>query len=146
FGSPLIERSLDAQAGKVLLNFEPEGVTCEIVLPLEVEGHGVEEDRSSFASRKDGTSSAGSAKARVLVVEDEPLVAMDIAMVLSEAGCEVIGPAASLDEARSLIAAGAVDAALLDANLGGYPVDDLAAELKHNSTPFAFLTGYGREG
>jgi len=35
---------------------------------------------------------------------------------------------------------------LLDANLGGYPVDDLAAELKHNSTPFAFLTGYGREG
>lgn len=71
---------------------------------------------------------------------------MNIALVLSEAGCEVIGPAASIEEARSLIAAGGVDAALLDANLGGCPVDQLAVELKHNSTPFAFLTGYGREG
>src|SRR5690606_21729062 len=91
-------------------------------------------------------SSAGPAKTRILVVEDEPLVGMDIALVLSEAGCEVIGPAVSIEEARSLIATSEVDAALLDANLGGQPVDDLAAELKRRATPFAFLTGYGREG
>ena len=147
FGSTLIERSLDAQGGEVVLSFPQEGVVCEIKLPLEVGSPAASNSRMPPAAHRDSgrPSSAGPAKTRILVVEDEPLVGMDIALVLSEAGCEVIGPAVSIEEARSLIATSEVDAALLDANLGGQPVDDLAAELKRR-TPFAFLTGYGREG
>jgi CheY-like chemotaxis protein len=83
---------------------------------------------------------------RILVVEDEPLIAMDIAATLSDAGCAVVGPASSVAEAKGLIAAAGIEAALLDANLGGRPVDELAAALTHLHIPFAFLTGYGREG
>jgi CheY-like chemotaxis protein len=83
---------------------------------------------------------------RILVVEDEPLIAMDIGATLSDAGCEVVGPAANLETARALVAAAEFDAALLDANLGGRPVDELAAALTRRNVPFVFLTGYGREG
>ena len=83
---------------------------------------------------------------RVLVVDDEPLVAMDVAGILAEAGCEVLGPAGTLSAAKALISRGEFDIALLDANLGGQPVDELAAAVAERKIPFAFLTGYAREG
>lgn len=89
---------------------------------------------------------AGVQNARVLVVEDEPLVAMDVATALSDAGCDIVGPAGTLGKAAALVEAGGIDAAILDANLAGDPVDSLAAELSRRQIPFAFLTGYGREG
>jgi CheY-like chemotaxis protein len=79
-------------------------------------------------------------------VEDEPLIAMDIGASLSDAGCTVVGPAASVESAKELIAAADFDAALLDANLGGRPADELAAALTRLRIPFIFLTGYGRGG
>ena len=82
---------------------------------------------------------------RILVVEDEPLIAMDIEERLLAAGGNVIGPAANPETARRLIAETAPDAALLDANLAGSRVDDLAVELRRRRVPFAFATGFGRE-
>jgi len=82
---------------------------------------------------------------RVLVVEDEPLVSMEIVSRLTEAGCEVIGPAGTLEKAKSFIEVSELDAALIDANLAGNPVDELAAALTRLKVPFAFVTGYGRE-
>src|SRR5262249_47185537 len=102
--------------------------------------------RASPALLDRSAGSAGIRSRRFLVVEDEPLIAMDICAVLSEAECDVVGPAANLGKAMELIAAGNFDAALLDANLGGHPVDELAAALTRRNIPFAFLTGYGREG
>ena len=71
---------------------------------------------------------------------------MDLEAGLLAAGCEVIGPAGTLDSARRLIANTQFEAALLDVNLSGQPVDELAAELTRLNIPFAFVTGYGREG
>ncbi|HEY1750923.1 MAG TPA: response regulator [Caulobacteraceae bacterium] len=83
---------------------------------------------------------------RVLVVEDESLVAMLLEDVLGDLGCEVIGPAASVEQALALIAAGGFDFALLDVKLGAaatsFPVADA---LRAAGVPFAFVTGYGAE-
>src|SRR5690606_30707009 len=87
----------------------------------------------------------GLAGKRVLIVEDEPLIAMTLADYLGEAGCEVVGPASSLARARVMIDAARFDAALLDGNLSGDRVDDLAARLTQRGIPFVFITGYGRE-
>src|SRR5690606_7244993 len=83
---------------------------------------------------------------RILLVEDEAFIAMEIEAQLVAAGCEVIGPATTIDEAMHLVSSAAFEAALLDANLGGHPVDGSAAALTQKNIPFAFATGYGREG
>ncbi|HUE47162.1 MAG TPA: response regulator [Aestuariivirgaceae bacterium] len=82
---------------------------------------------------------------RLLVVEDELLVALDIESILSEAGMAVVGPASSAGEALKLIADTPLDAALLDANLSGEPIDAVAQALSERGIPFAYVTGYGRE-
>ena len=81
---------------------------------------------------------------RLLVVEDEYLIANDLAATLCDAGAEVIGPAASLQNAFQLLAGGATcDAAVLDINLRGQEVFPLAAEIRQRQVPILFLTGYG---
>ena len=62
-----------------------------------------------------------------------------------KAGAEVVGQAGTSDEALELIDDVPIDAALLDGNLRGRPVDDIAAALTRRAIPFAFVTGYGRE-
>lgn len=82
---------------------------------------------------------------RLLVVEDELLVALDIESILNEAGMVVIGPASSAGEALELIAGSPLDAALLDANLSGEPITAVVQALSERCIPFAYVTGYGRE-
>src|SRR5262249_11298569 len=82
---------------------------------------------------------------RILVIEDEPLVSMELEGELAAAGCEGIGPAATLAHAKTLVEEGKYDAALVDVNLKGQPVDELAALLTEKKHPFAFVTGYGRD-
>jgi CheY-like chemotaxis protein len=83
---------------------------------------------------------------RILVVEDEMLVAMNIEDMLLELGHDVAGLASRLEPALALASEGRFDAAMLDVNLAGdpsFPVADLLAERK---IPFLFATGYGRAG
>lgn len=83
---------------------------------------------------------------RVLVVEDEMMVSMLIEDMLGDLGCQVVGPAARLDEALTLAETADLDCAVLDVNLGGestFPVADL---LREKGAPFAFATGYGDAG
>src|SRR5919201_1764422 len=70
---------------------------------------------------------------------------MDIEASLREGGCKIAGLAGTLQTARQLIAEARCDAALLDVNLAGYPVDELAAALRQKGVPFAFVTGHGRD-
>jgi DNA-binding response OmpR family regulator len=79
------------------------------------------------------------------VVENEPLIAMDLESSLTTAGCNVIGPAGTFEEAKLLIDDANFDVALLDVNLSGRPIDELAAALSRKGIPFAFATGYGRK-
>lgn len=80
----------------------------------------------------------------LLVVEDEFLVALDMEIVLGEAGFEVLGPAGSVAEALRLIAGHQPDAALLDNNLNGESVGPVAVALAERSVPFAFVSGNDR--
>jgi DNA-binding NtrC family response regulator len=70
---------------------------------------------------------------------------MDIEAILIDAGCNVVGPAGNLDQAKRLVGNHDCDAALLDANLAGQSVDELAALLTQRKVPFAFVTGHGRD-
>jgi DNA-binding LytR/AlgR family response regulator len=70
---------------------------------------------------------------------------MEVESNLIAAGCELMGCAGTIDRARALIADTQCDAALLDVNLAGHPIDELAAALTQKNVPFAFVTGYGRD-
>ena len=65
---------------------------------------------------------------------------------LEGAGAEVAGSAWTAKDALSIISNTALDAALLDANLRGDPVDEIANALAARNVPFLFVTGYGPEG
>jgi CheY-like chemotaxis protein len=80
---------------------------------------------------------------RILVIEDEMVVAMLIEDLLAELGCEVVRPVAHLDRALTLIERETVDAAVLDVNLDGQDSYPLADALLRRGVPFVFSTGYG---
>lgn len=86
--------------------------------------------------------------ARVLVLEDETLVSMMVEDMLLDLGCEVVGPFAKLDAALAFVAGGegAIDAALLDVNLGGVRSFPVAEALAGKGVPFVFTTGYDESG
>lgn len=88
----------------------------------------------------------GFASARILVVEDETLVAMLLEDMLQELGYEVVGPATHLDDAIARARDDAIDFAVLDVNLNGLSSDPVAEILKARGVPFAFATGYGVNG
>ncbi len=83
---------------------------------------------------------------RVLVVEDEALVAMLVEDMLTDLGCTVVGPVSDLDEALAAVAAQEIDCAVLDVNLAGKPIFPVADALKAKGAPFAFASGYGEAG
>jgi DNA-binding response OmpR family regulator len=81
---------------------------------------------------------------RVLVVEDEVLIAMMLEEMLHEAGCVMVGPASRVEKAVEAARAEPIDLALLDVNLAGEKVFPVADALARRGVPFVFLTGYGR--
>lgn len=83
---------------------------------------------------------------RILIVEDEMLVAMNIEDMLLDLGHEVAGIASRLSPALSLVAESDFDVALLDVNLAGEPSFPVAAALRERGIPFLFATGYGVRG
>lgn len=83
---------------------------------------------------------------RLLVVEDEMMVAMMVEDLLREMGCEVVGPAATVAEALHLAALADLDGAVLDVNLGSETVYPVADTLKRFQVPYVFVTGYGLNG
>ena len=83
---------------------------------------------------------------RVLVVEDDYLVARATAQLLRELGCVVVGPASSAEEACELIRAEPVDVALLDITLTPGTSAPAARRLLYRGIPFIFITGYGSMG
>lgn len=89
----------------------------------------------------------GLAGRRVLVVEDESLVAMLLETILEDMGCVPVGAIATVDEALAVIADdGLLDAALLDVNVAGREVFPVAEALRARGVPFVFSTGYGQGG
>jgi CheY-like chemotaxis protein len=77
----------------------------------------------------------------VLIVEDEPLIALDLHDALREAGASTLA-ATSTKEALDLIAYAHICAAIVDVNLGGHDCSSVCDALSKRSIPFMFYTGY----
>jgi two-component SAPR family response regulator len=88
--------------------------------------------------------SGRSAPARVLIVEDEALIAMELAHMVEELGHDVLGPAPSVAAALSMMDADRPDAALLDESLRGQTVAPVAARLSEEEIPFVVISGQAR--
>ena len=83
---------------------------------------------------------------RVLVVEDEVIVAMQLEDLLLDMGCDVVGPACRLEDALEMAETDRLDAAVLDVNLNGRSVCPVAERLHNRGIPVVYATGYGKAG
>jgi len=145
FGSTVIcrlaERSLDA---KVELNYPCTGLTWRLQCP-----RGIVEERAAASAlpkqRAPEQQQASERRLRVLVVEDEAIVALEIEQNLQDAGFEVVGPAARVAEALALLKEFGCDAAVLDINLGAETSEPIARLLSDKGTPFVTVSGYSQD-
>jgi CheY-like chemotaxis protein len=80
---------------------------------------------------------------RILVVEDEALIAAMVEDMLRELGAVVVGPATTIAKGLSLVESEAIDAALLDVNVRDQRIDPVADVLRDRGVPMLFATGYG---
>ena len=85
-------------------------------------------------------------KSRILIVEDEPFIALTLEDMLEELGFALAGTVSQVGEALELIEREPIDCALLDVNLGSEKIDPVADVLATRGCPFIFTTGYGRSG
>jgi CheY-like chemotaxis protein len=83
---------------------------------------------------------------RILIVEDEVMIAMLMEDMLTDLGYEVVGPAMRLEEGLELATSAALDMAVLDVNLNGQRSTPIAEVLAMRGVPFVFATGYGSGG
>ena len=97
-----------------------------------------------MATEKAGIPNAAP-RPRVLVVEDEWMIADDFGQILTKAGFDVVGPANSARDAHQLISSESFAAALLDVNLGAESSFSLADELGERGIPYAYITGYNAD-
>jgi PAS domain S-box len=141
FGSTLITTVGAKQlGGDISIAWHPGGIAVNAVLPQETYladqlkqgARAVSEDRAS-----------GPSEGRLLIVEDETLVALELSRAMTDSGWDVIGPASTLEEAFRLLSGGdPPDAAVLDVNLHGEMVYPLADLLESRGIPFLFCSGY----
>jgi PAS domain S-box-containing protein len=145
FGLRVIAASIEQQlGGKAEFDWNRKGLRCNMSIPRsELTKTG------AFESARNAGNGNGAAIAlkktdrpRVLLVEDEALVAMMIQETLGEFGFQVIGPVSTASEALAAVRGGHFDAAVLDINLGDGPVYTVAEILGHRGVPFVFVTGY----
>ncbi len=133
FGTKIITGSIERQlGGKTEFDWAPTGLRCTLTVPRG--------ERLDAAAAPAGEARAASppvrpiAARRVMIVEDEALVALVLADHLTEFGLSVVGPCASVAEATAAVEANDLDAAILDVNLGKelvYPVAELLVEARH---------------
>ena len=148
FGSKLIAATVRGQLGGVVRqHWDPSGLRWEMTLGADwLLARGSARAHGPDAATGDGARTAADlAGRRIVLVEDELLVAMELEEALRDLGCEVLGPAATVDEAVRLAQAetGRIDAAILDVNLAGRPSFPVADLLTGQGVPVVFATGYG---
>jgi two-component sensor histidine kinase len=148
FGTKLIDASIQGQLnGRVAFEWHSTGLSCQLVIPREeqIENPKRNDQRDSLVEGGPSSGSPAEIQSRVMIVEDEALVAMMMEDFVEELGFSVCGPFSSLSAATLAARAGEFEAAVLDVNLGGelvYPLADLLAE---RGVPFIFVTGYGSD-
>ena len=155
FGTTLIEQSAKGEGGAARMVVKAEGLSWNIDLPLRRSTHAngtseaVEGRLNNEPTREQpSVVQKGTRKLdgkRFLVVEDEPLLALELKDGLTGEGAKVVASVGSPKEAFEAIENRQIDAALLDGNLNGQRVDEIAAALTRHNVPFVFVSGYGRD-
>jgi len=142
FGSTLVTEVITRQLqGVVDVRWPKEGLRLVATLPPTM--YRADTSRRPAAGKPVVELAKDRIVGRLLVVEDETLIAMELCKDLRTLGWEIVGPAATVDEALRLIAEAPLpDAAVLDVNLGGKLVYPLAEVLESKGVPFVFCTGY----
>ena len=82
---------------------------------------------------------------RIILIEDEPLIAADIEFAVQDAGYEVVGTARTVDEGLELLKTTACDGAVIDANLNGQSSRMIVDKLEKDSVPYIVVSGYTRD-
>jgi two-component sensor histidine kinase/CheY-like chemotaxis protein len=147
FGTKVISASIERQlGGRSTFDWRPEGLHCTLEIPRAnvnllqvVNGAGHRMDRPETVP-----SSAVVAGRTCLVVEDEAVVAMNLKQWLGELGFDVVGPISDLPQALAAAADASIHCAVLDINIGGFPIYLVADALAARGVPFVFVTGYSR--
>jgi PAS domain S-box-containing protein len=146
FGIRVIRASVESQlGGAVEFEWRGEGLRCTICVPHQVRPEFP--GNSQVTAPKPGTQGpveVGPRK-RVLLVEDESLIAMMMEQTLRELDFDVVGPFGTVKDALAAVEHAAVDAGILDINLGGEMAYPIARILQARKVPFVFMTGYGAE-
>jgi len=143
FGSTLVTQVIGRQlGGAIAIDWLPQGLQLTTTLPPTAyrrdftPANGV----AALGRTEDARVTSGQ---RILVVEDEMLIAIELCEALTSGGWNVIGPASTVAEAMSLIDQTAdLDVAVLDVNLAGHPAYPVADRLRALRVPFVFCTGY----
>ncbi len=145
FGLKVIVASVEQQlSGKAAFDWDPNGLRCQLSVPRSELNK-----LRAFQAVRDGGDKNGAVigllqenRPRVLLVEDEALVAMMIQETLIEFGFQVLGPVSTASEALAAARERSIDAAVLDINLGDGLVYTVAEILAERGVPFVFVTGY----
>ncbi len=93
-----------------------------------------------------GNVQSGSSRPAVLLVEDEVMIRMMVADMLTELGYTVVAEAGDIDEAIRLVQATDFDIAILDVNVNGKLISPVAEAVTLRGRPLIFATGYGSSG
>ena len=147
YGSRAIVAGIERQlGGTVHFDWQAPGLRCTMSVPHE-SGKDVFNRGPIERARNDGGSigdfEPDSDDKRVLLVEDEPLVSMMLADMLSAFGHKVDGPYSRFSDAILAAKSNNLQAGILDVNLGGEKTYAVADILTNRKIPFAFVTGYG---
>ncbi len=145
FGLTLIENSLAYElGGTVQVGFPAAGLTCTMVVPWDQIASLAEPPPSAPSRTQAGTDYMVAALGgkRILVVEDNALLAATIVRNLTAVGVSVVGPVARLEAAVELAETAEIDIALLDVDLDGTMVWPAADRLVRRDIPFVFASGY----
>lgn len=156
FGFTTIHGAVEHQlSGAIAFDWTAAGMTCRIAFPVAgnvVQDPGaptpVPDPLSAPEMRRARWPSSGLAADAepsgrcVLIVDDEALIALNLADSLRELGFTVLGPAHSVEAAIALIRSGAPDVAVLDINLAGQSSAPVARALRALGVPFVYCTGY----
>jgi two-component sensor histidine kinase len=143
FGFKVIDASIKAQlGGRVHREWRDNGLLCRLTLPLH---HFKSAPASEAGPRAEVAETIGDVNKvknrRILVLEDEPLIAMMTSQLIRDMDGVVLGPFANSRSAEEALASD-VDVALLDVNIAGEFVYSLADRLTTRGIPIIFVTGY----